>query len=292
MSATVPVQTGLKLSQTKLKVSLTRMALILCLLLNGATYAEQKSYRIGVVPQLDARQLLAIWQPILNELEKKTQLKFTLTTSPSIPDFENLFGQGTFDFAYMNPYHLLIANKEQGYIPLVRETGKQLHGVLVVKKGSGISTIEQLQGKSVSFPAPNALGASLMIRAELKNIYNVEIIPRYVLSHTSVYLNTALGLTNAGGGVEKTLSQQPDNIKDSLLVLLKTQGVAPHPITVHPRVPIEVREKVKLALLEMGSEKHGKELLAKVPIKQIGPATLEDYLSLRKLNLEEFFVKE
>ncbi|MEK9775021.1 MAG: PhnD/SsuA/transferrin family substrate-binding protein, partial [Quisquiliibacterium sp.] len=80
----------------------------------------QVRYTFGVVPQFDARKVVEIWGPILKELEKRTGFDFELVGSPKIPQFEIEFEQGRYDFAYMNPYHALIAGRTQKYLPLVR----------------------------------------------------------------------------------------------------------------------------------------------------------------------------
>jgi phosphonate transport system substrate-binding protein len=61
----------------------------------------------------------------------------------------------------MNPYHAIRANKKHGYAPLVRDVGRSLFGIIVVKKDSPIETVSELDGEIVAFPAPNALGAAL-----------------------------------------------------------------------------------------------------------------------------------
>jgi phosphonate transport system substrate-binding protein len=78
-------------------------------------------YRFGVVPQFEQRKLFRIWRPILDELKHRTGLTFTLVGSPKIPVFEQEYSDGTYDFVYMNPYHLLKAHDSQGYLPLVRD---------------------------------------------------------------------------------------------------------------------------------------------------------------------------
>jgi phosphonate transport system substrate-binding protein len=246
-------------------------------------------YTVGVVPQFDARRIHAIWRPILDALEEKTGLRFSLRGSPTIPAFEKGFIQGSFDFAYMNPYHILPANQKQGYMPLVRDAERTLYGVLVVARDSPIQQVSDLDGKTVAFPAPNALGASLMIRADFQNIFKIQVLPRYVKSHSSVYLNVVLGETAAGGGVQKTLGQQPENIREALRVLYTTDHVAPHPFTVHPRVPDAVRKKVRVALLSLAKTEAGKDMLARIPIKRIGIASMDDYRPLADLGLERFY---
>jgi ABC-type phosphate/phosphonate transport system substrate-binding protein len=260
-------------------------------LFNTNIQAKEKIYTVGIVPQFTVRHLRKIWRPILNELEKETGHKFVFRGSPTIPVFETEFNRGDFDFAYMNPYHVLLANKKQGYIPLVHDTGRQLFGILVVKKDSAIKSIKDLNNKTIAFPAPNALGASLLIRADLANKFKININPTYVKTHSSVYLNVALDQTSAGGGVQKTLNQQPGHIKNSLHVLYKTQKFAPHPFTAHPRVPAKIRDAVKHALLKLGASKEGQVLLKKIPMKKIGEVTMKDYEPIGKLGLEKFYVE-
>lgn len=255
--------------------------------------AEMKTpiYTFGVVPQFDARRVANIWWPILHDLQQRTGIKFLLRGSPTIPEFEDEFIQGKYDFVYMNPYHILVANKKQGYLPLVKDVGRNLYGIVVVLKSSPIKNMKDLQGKVVAFPAPNALGASLMIRAAFLNKFNVTIEPKYVKTHSSVYLNVALGRADAGGGVHKTLMQQRPEVRDALRVVYETQRVAPHPISAHPRVPKKVIQQVKAALLAMGLSSQGQQLLAKIPIKKIGVAKMKDYRPLDKLGLDTLFDK-
>ncbi len=248
-----------------------------------------KTFSVGVVPQFDSRKIHKIWRPILKELEKSTGYKFKLQGAPTIPGFEKKLNAGHFDFAYMNPYHALQANKHQGYIPLVRDIKKRLQGILVVKKGGGIKKIEDLENQTVSFPAPNALGASLMIRADLENIFEIQVQPQYVKTHSSVYLNVALGITKAGGGAQKTLDHQPPEVRDALQILYKTHHVVPHPISVHPRVSSEVIKQVTETLLSLNNTTQGLQMLNKISINKIGFTSMKDYTSLNKLRLERFY---
>lgn len=254
--------------------------------------AEPETYTFGVVPQFDARQTHRVWRPLLTELEKQTGFKFRLVGSPDIPGFEDQFMAGDFDFAYMNPYQVYKAIKTQKYIPLVRDVGSTLFGLLVVRKDSAVQKVEDLAGKRVAFPAPNALGASLVIRADLKNIYGIDVEPVYVQSHSSVYLGVAMAEVAAGGGVQKTLAQQPAQVGDKLRIIYKTREITPHPVAAHYRVPVAVRESVRNALLELGNSDEGRALLRPVPVKAIGAASIDDYLPLGEWGLDAFYAEQ
>ena len=67
-----------------------------------AVWASERAYTFGVVPQFEANELASIWLPILKELEGRTGLKFKLTGSPRIPDFETNFSKGEFGIIAFN----------------------------------------------------------------------------------------------------------------------------------------------------------------------------------------------
>jgi phosphonate transport system substrate-binding protein len=251
--------------------------------------AENGNYSFGVVPQFEQRKLFRIWRPILNALEHRTGLNFKLIGSSKIPVFEQKYMEGAFDFAYMNPYHSLKAQDSQGYLPLVRDGARKLKGILVVLKDSPIQSVTELAGKRIAFPAPNALGASLLMRTELAKLHSVEVVPHYVQTHSSVYLHVALGMTAAGGGVASTLHSQKPEVRQKLRILYETRVMNPHPISAHPRVPEAHQKMVIKALLEMSKNEHDAALLAKIPMSMAVEAGMEDYMPMSSWGLDEFY---
>jgi len=154
-----------------------------------------------------------------------------------------------------------------------------------------VDKVTDLKEKLIAFPAPNALGAALIPRTEFGEIYKINITPKYVRSHDSVYLNVLLGQTAAGGGVQKTFDKQSANIRNALKVIYQTRKVAPHPIAVHPRVPNDIKEKIINAFFSFGESGDGRAMLKEIPINQIGKATLEDYEPLKQLGLDKYYVQ-
>lgn len=280
-----------------MKRMLCQWGLIALLICSGtqvqADHKDQaKSYTIGVVPQFEQRKLFRIWQPIIDELEARTGFSLHLVGSPKIPVFEKKFMAGEYDFAYMNPYHVLKAHGSQGYIPLVRDGSRRLKGVLVVRKDSPVRDVKELDGKIFAFPSPNALGAALLMRADLQQLYGMTIFPRYVQTHSSVYLNVVLGQADAGGGVMSTLTSQPQSVQDKLRVLYETRSTAPHPLAAHPRVPEADREAFKQAWLELAASETGKALIAQIPMGESVEASMDDYRPMLDWGLDAFYVAD
>ncbi len=248
---------------------------------------ETTIYRVGIVPQFDSRTTHDIWTPILAQLQTRTGLRFELMGSTNIPAFEKKFEQQEFDFAYMNPYHAVIAASH--YVPLVRDVATQLQGIIVVHKDSPIKKLSDLQGKNMDFPAPNALAASLLPRAKL-NQAGITVRARYVKTHISVYLNVVLGQTDAGGGIQQTLDEQPIQVREKLRVIDRTIAVASHPLMASRRISPDVREKVRAALLALGETADGRAMLSRIPMDKIGPATPADYEPLKQMGLDKLYV--
>lgn len=262
------------------------------LIVTNTAYCTVREYKVGIVPQFEQRKLYRIWRPILDRLEKLAGLKLTLVGTSKISEFEKHLVAGKFDIAYMNPYHLLQGNSSQGYLPVIHDGNRKLKGILVVHKESGITNPRQLDGKIVAFPSPNALGASLLLRAELSRIFNIKIQPKYVKTHSSVYLHVAKHLVTAGGGIKRTLTAQNDIIRSELRIIHETQGVAPHPIAFHPRMPATDREKLLSAILKMGDNPNDCKLLDNIPMTKVKKTSLADYKSLTELGLKAFYIQQ
>lgn len=264
---------------------------ILVLALCASPAAADQQFSFGVVPQFEARRLSEIWTPILEQLEARTGLEFKMIGSPRIPEFEQAFGRGEFDFSYMNPYHSLVAFSRQGYEPLVRDGDRKLSGVLVVTKDSPYKTVSDLENARIAFPAPNAFGASLLIRANLDRVHDLNFVPDFVNTHSSAYLNVVLGEADAAGGVMSTFMALDPDVRDHLRILYETPEMPPHPIVVHPRVPREIAERVQRAFLEIAATPEGAEILSKIPMRRAVATQASDYGSLTKLELEDYYVE-
>ncbi len=271
----------------------TNMLIACCLTLahmDTSTADHAITYSVGVVPQFETGKLHRIWQPVIDHLQQMTGLKFKLLGTPDFDTFERQLAEGKFDFAFMNPYQLLINMDAGRYIPLVRDHQRQLHGIITVRNDSLITDPRQLQNQTVAFSAPNALGASLLVRQELKDNFGVAVTPIYVKTHDSVYLNVLLGETIAGGGVHSTLKKQPVEYRNQLRIIHMTRHITPHPFAAHTRMDEAIISKVTEALLEMGRHQASRQLLQEIPIRKIGVATRSDYDKLRQLQLERFYI--
>ncbi len=182
--------------------------------------------------------------------------------------------------------------RAQGYVPLVRNS-KSLSGILVVRKDSPIHSVAELEGKEIVFPAPNAFGASLWIRALLTEREKIHYKATYVQTHGNVYRHVIRGRAAAGGGVNNTLMQEAREIRDDLRVLLETPGVVSHPLSAHPRVPARVRQALAEAVMALPADPSGLALLKEVFMTDPVRADHDrDYRPLEQFKLEKYVIIE
>jgi ABC-type phosphate/phosphonate transport system substrate-binding protein len=247
---------------------------------------------LGVVPQFRNHRMREIWNPIKESLEKETGLTIYLVIPKSISIFEKHLLAGEFDFAYMNPYQALISNKAQGYLPFAYDKKNKLQGIIVARKNGNIHSISQLNNKVLAFPDSRALGASLLIQAELNDKFDIKVEGRYVGSHDNVYFNVLQNYQPAGGGIQKTLDSQPYLLRNKLKVIYKTQAISSHPFAAHPRINKDTRERFYRALYSMSQTTSELNKLVRIPVSSISPASLDDYSVLSDMRLERFYYDE
>ncbi len=269
---------------------LAKFLILIGTLLSVLSAEAADAYSFAVVPQFDQRKLFTIWKPIVENVSKRTGIQLNLVATLTVPEFERELSKGSFDFVYANPYHVLREESRQGYIPLIRDK-IPLRGILVVAKDSSFKTPADLDGQEMAIPSFNALGASLLLRADLAQLFKVKVNPVNVKTHSSVYLYVANGLIPAGGGVEKTLQEQEPAVRDLLRVLYTTREMPSHPIAAHPRVPPKVQQAVRQAILALNDSEEGRKLLREVPIQAAIPASMKDYAPMRDWGLSNYWVE-
>ena len=250
------------------------------------TFADESQIlEFGVVPQQSAGKLARSWGPILAHIESETGVKLRFSTAPSIPEFERRTAAGEYDIAYMNPYHYTVFHESPGYEAFAKARGKMIKGIVVVRKDSPITSLEELANQQLAFPAPAAFAASVLPRAKFSN-ENIDIEPKYVSSHDSVYLSVARGLYPAGGGILRTLNTVDPVIKDQLKILWTTKPYTSHALAALPTVDPEALVKVQTALFERENSEHGRTLLSNLNWKGVEEANDERWDDVRGLGIE------
>lgn len=252
--------------------------------------SDPESFILGVVPHLPPAQTHRDWAPFAERLSREVGARIVVKVYRNLPEFESDIMRGGPDLACLNPYQQVVAKKTQGYQPLVREGRLGLSGSLVVRRDSPIQSINDLNGKVIAFPDPNAFAASLYMRALLHERFKISFTPRYLGSHSNVYRHVLHELVEAGGGVNVMLKLEPPEARNNLRILYETPSVSPHPLSAHPRVTPGLRAAIVRAVENMTKDPAGQALLTAVEMPNPVVADFaRDYAPLQRLHLEKYF---
>lgn len=247
-------------------------------------------YTVAIVPQFTPAVIEQTWTPVLNAISTQSSLPLTLKFYKTIPEFEKALAKGEVDFAYMNPYHAVLYKKH--YDPIIKDGKKKLFGIVVVKKDSPFTTVKDLQGKSFSFPAPNAFAASLLIRSNLQEVEKINFTTSYVQSHSNVYRSVLTGKCDAGGGVNKTFSAENADVTSGLKVIYKTPHYNPHPFCANKRLSKKIVQKLQETFVSLGGESSMKNNLNEIELLMPSVTSyVSDYKELERLKLDRYIQK-
>jgi len=253
--------------------------------------APAATLRLAVVPQLTPVEMHRSWAPVVDALAA-AGLNCELVIHPTIPKFEGEFLDGRADLVFLNPYHMVMARRAHGYIPLLRDR-RALEGVLVVRQDAPYRELGQLQGQRLSFPAPNALAASLYIRAVLEREYRLRYEAHFAQNHRNAVRQVLVGDSAAAGVVKTTFEMEPPQVREDLRILYTTPALAPHPLAVHPRVPAAQRQHIRDTLLAIAADPLRQALLPAIQMPNPLPADFaRDYAPLTRIGVERFVVHE
>ena len=99
----------------------------------------------------------------------------------------------------------------------------------------------------------------------------------YTGSHDSAYRAVLDGKATAAGGVPRSFNALDPAQREKLVVLARTEEVAPQPFAVHPRLYRSIVTKIQRALLKLNWAPEGKDILASIQYKEIVVSNDFDY---------------
>jgi len=234
----------------------------------GEAVTENGLYIFGIHPYKNSQAMHEAYEPILRYLEGRVSgVRFRLETSNNYGHFESKLYSGHFDLALPNPYQT-VRSFEKGYRVIAKMApDSQFKGIIVARKDAGITSVDQLRGKPVSFPAPTALAATMMPLYYLQTHgldVTREIIPKYVGSQHSAILNAYTGATAAGGTWPPPWQvwrrENPEKAEE-MEVIWQTDPLPNNGVVIRRGLPKETGVRIANALAAMSRTPEGAALL-------------------------------
>jgi len=238
----------------------------------------------GIHPLYNPQRLQETYGPLIDYLNRNlVGAKIQLEASRSYETFEQKHYDRHFHFALPNPYQTINSLKH-GYRVFGKMGGDdQFRGIILVRKDSGINTVADLKGKTISFPAPTALAATMMPLYYLHTLgldVNRDIHRLFVGSQDSVMMNVYLGQTAAGATWPppwQAFVERHPQIAAELVVKWETPALINNGLVVRDDIPQPLLEQVATLLFALHTTEEGRKLLAALPLGSFVSATNETY---------------
>lgn len=245
-------------------------------------------YRFGVHPLHNPTRLHEIFSPVMGYLSRQIPgTQFRVEASRNYASYEQKLFAGEFHFALPNPYQTVKA-LEHGYHVFGKMGDDQnFRGIVLVRRDSGIERVADLRGKSISYPAPTALAATMMPQYFLHThgldvIHDVET--QYVGSQESSIMNVYLGHSAAAATwlpPWRALSKERPELAETLEVKWQTDPLPNNGLLVRADVPAAVVDRVARLLFSLNEREEGRRMLGRMELSRFEPADDETYRPVR-----------
>lgn len=216
---------------------------------------KKTSPQIDIVPEKNE-----IWQKVFAYLSSESGINLTFEPASSELDFELKLAKSYYDLAFVTPLQFQAFRSSPGYQVQVKRKAQPIRSIIFVKKNGNINTFSELRNTIIAFPNPLNFESSIVPRESLKRL-NFSIIPQFLPSEASVYLQVIKEQFVAGAGTHENFLAQPIEIQNSLKVIWDSPGFSPHAFVAHPRVDFLSLVKLKRAFVDMTKNEKAKSLL-------------------------------
>lgn len=242
---------------------------------SAGKWEDPKELTFAVLPQEISAMSAEMYQPLINYLKKVTgkPVAFYMTTSYAA-EVEAMMG-GFVDLARLGPTSYVIAHEKDPNIEVfavhttpkgvVQKGGAGYHGCLITKKGSGLTSIDKLRGKTLGLTDPASTSGCLVpkvffpddqLGGEPLEKYFSKII--WTGRHDAAMLAVQEGRADAaftnGANMERTI--KAGLVKKEWYNFLWWSPVIPRdPWCWRKNLKPELREKIKKALFTFESGK-------------------------------------
>lgn len=269
---------------------LALVSLLVSAMLAPAAWAAQEPLIIGVFPRLSASETTTRYSPLAAYLGKRLGQPVHLVTSRDFQSFWQGIQQRRYDIVQYNQYHYIRSADSYQVVAHNKEFGKStLAGVLYVRKDSGITSIDQLRGRTVLFGGGTDAMIGyiaplyMMLQAGLKKD---EFASRFAVnpinSVIGVYNRQADAAGSGNGAVEQPVLKNAINT-DELNLLAVSEELLHLPWAVKRTMPPALRESIQAALVDLEKSDAGKKVLKAAVLTGIGKAEDKDYDPHRRI---------
>lgn len=252
---------------------------------NGAS--KEKALQVQFVPTNNDGSMEAKAKPFEKYLSEKLGRDVTVTLATDYSTIVEAMSSGKVDIGIMPPAAYVQARSqnaaealltselgkydEETGLPLEGQKTETFKGEILVKADSDIKELSDLKGKRIASLSPASASGYIYPVAELKDaglepnvdytITTVNDIPSQITAVLNGQQDAAFVFQGARVVFGNAFGDT-DLMKDVRVLYLTAGDIPNDAIAVQPKLDKDLKQKIKLAFLEMGETEEGKEAMA------------------------------
>ncbi|TCS71915.1 ABC-type phosphate/phosphonate transport system substrate-binding protein [Sulfuritortus calidifontis] len=248
--------------------------LVLAAALPAAAQPPQaKTLSIGLFPNLSARTLVTLYQPLREFLQADLGYAVELRTAGDFHSYIERLAEREFDLAVVAPHFARYAQQEVGYQPIARYQAP-VEACIIVANSSTARTLQDLKDSRIAEPDKLALvtmlGVDLLEQAGL--VEGGDFGHYEARSHNNVALAVINRQAPAGMIGCLPLAQLPDETRQQLRILAKSSAMPSQYFISHPGMGREEQARLVQALSRFSVSSAGQAFLKQSGLKGIEAA--------------------
>ncbi len=247
--------------------------------------------RFGTLPRLSAAELQTMYAPLAGYLAKETGEKVSIVVPKTFDDFKRAVKAGKIDIGFANPLVYVQVKEKVDVEPLALSSdvtsGTRLRGIVIVRKDSGINSLQDLRGKKISFmakdsPAAYLFQVLLLSKAGLEMHKDFTVLP-FAKRHDRIIKEVLDKTADAGAVREDEFEKMKDSAGFSKLRIIGYTDYLPNwPAFAGPKLNKATANKVRAALLKLKpNDPQNEKILGLARLTGFIPVADKEYDGLR-----------
>ena len=249
---------------------------------------------IGLIPEQNIFRQMERYGPLAKYLQQRTGYHIKLEVLPRYGNIIDNFLSKGMDGAFFGSFTYTLAHAKIGVKVIARPQNldgiSTYHGLIFVRKDSGIKTAGDMRGKRFAF-VDKATTAGYLLPLEYFHENGIADYRSY-FSETyftgthedAIYdvLNRKADIGAAKNTIFEMLAQADKRLGKDLVILERSPDVPENSLALRGDISDEVREKLKQALLNMHTDPEGKKVLEGFGARKFIETKEDDFEPVRR----------
>lgn len=276
-------------------ISALQSCLVLTLFLLPFSAQAQEKITIGLVPEMNVFAQVQRFQPLADHLTRETGIEIHLSILNRYSSMFEEIRSEKIDAAFLGSFTAALVIAKLNAVPVARPVNldktSSYHGIIFVRKDSGIKTAEQMRGKTMVFVERATTAGYIFPLAWLKK--------QMITDHTTFFkdyyfagshdaaINAVLNGKADVGAAKNTIYdlylKRNSEAAEKLEILARSIPVPSNGLCVSSSISSETIAKLQSALIGLDKTPGGKEVLQRLHALKFVKTKTDDYTPVLNL---------